>query len=164
MYRLWQDQALSLVLWRHYALTCWGWPNDTLTYEWCSVPAYGVYGSTCRSTSYPALLWVGMTSGAVTLKSKAYTFTSFLSDIFISWYYRRELRAHSPRGIPFVIFAWERRWQKASHKICWHLVAMVTRSTRRPVDTVSRHWTPLRFNPIFLEFMILWYWREMYNC
>ena len=31
-----------------------------------------------------------------------------------------------------------------SHKICWHLIAMVTESTRTPVDAVSWHWTLLK--------------------
>ena len=48
---------------------------------------------------------VGMTSGAVALKSMTLTFASFFSYIFLTRHSRRWLRELLPLELPFVIFA-----------------------------------------------------------
>ena len=45
------------------------------------------------------------------------------SYIFLTWHYRRGFRAHLPLGLPFVIFAWERRWGAAIYDVTWHLLS-----------------------------------------
>ena len=87
-----------------------------------------------------------MTSGVVAIKSKGFTFASFclhfsqetlskrIASTLAFWDRFHGFRSASDAG--------KRRYM-TSHKIYWHLVAMATRSTRRPVDAVNRHWTPL---------------------
>ena len=128
------------------------YPNPPRTRTWeATATGVDLRGVQCRLTASTGLgvdrrhtpRSCGYDVGAVTLKSKEATLISFFSYIFLWRYYQRGLQAHLLFGLHFVIFAWERHWQTASHLICSYLVAMATRSTHRPVDAVSWHWTPL---------------------
>ena len=109
------------------------------TSERCSVPAYGVYGSTRRPMSYPVLLWVWgqVLSLWKARRSHLLVFRTFFSRDIIEEDCKHFCCLGSLSW--FLLASDAGKWRcMTSHKICWHLVAMTTRSTRRPVDAVSR--------------------------
>ena len=87
----------------------------------CSALACSACGI-ARAYVIPCAL-VGMISVHAALKSKAFTITSFSSHIFLTRYYRRELRALLPLGLPSVTFVWERHWGAAMYDGTWHLLS-----------------------------------------